>query len=149
MRRRTMLVVVALACLLPQCASNARRQAAAYVPPMPRVPCPPPIPCADGVGHDSPNAIVCINPEITKASPETVRVKSNQPVDFYITGIPADTDLEIQFPEKTPVQNPRRDGSHFRIYAKSVTQSTAPGDKYTVIEHTSGKTFDPTIIIEP
>ena len=135
-------MVIALAALLPDCAHN-------YIPPMPKIPCPPPIPCVDGVGHSSPYATVCINSEITKASPEFVHVKSGQPVDFYIEGMPAGTDLEIQFPATTPVQDPRRDGYHFRIFAKTVTRSTAPGDKYTVIEHTSGKSFDPFIIIDP
>ena len=149
MRRSPLLGMIALACLLPQCSSISGRSASAYVPPLPKIPCAPPVPCVDGVGHDSPYAVVCIDEAITKASPDVVHVKSNQPVDFYITGIPAGTDLEVQFPARTPVQNPRRDGSHFRIYAKQVAKSTAPGDKYTVLEHTSGKSFDPTIIIEP
>jgi hypothetical protein len=108
----------------------------------------PPNPCdaSGGVGHNSPNALVCINAGITTANPNEVHVKGNANVDFYIVG--GVGELEIQLPPTAPVNQVRCDGAHCSAHAKAVTSPTAP-QKYTVIERVSGKWFDPTVIIEP
>jgi hypothetical protein len=107
-----------------------------------------PNPCdvSGGVGHDSPNALVCINAGITTANPDQVHVKGNSKVDFYIVG--GVGELEIQLPPTTPVDQVKCDGPHCSAHAKAVAAPTTP-QKYTVIERVSGKWFDPTVIIEP
>jgi len=110
--------------------------------PGPRNPCD----VSGGVGHNSPNALVCIDPGITTANPDQVRVKGNATVDFYIVG--GVGELEIQLPPTAPVNQVRCDGPHCSVHAKTVTAPTDP-QKYKVIERLSGKWFDPTVIIEP
>lgn len=105
-------------------------------------------PCdlSGGVGHDSPNALVCVDAAFTAVNPDHVRVKGNQHVDFYITG--GVGELDIQFLPGTPVNQLQHSGDHFRAHAKAVTAPSGE-DKYVVIDRDSGRHIDPTIIIEP
>jgi hypothetical protein len=104
-------------------------------------------PCdqSGGVGHSSPNALVCIDAGITRVNPDTVTVKGNSRVDFYIVG--GVGELDIQFTAATPVNQLRPDGAHFSAHAKAVSSSSS--NKYTVIDRSTGKSIDPTVIIEP
>ena len=104
-------------------------------------------PCdqSGGVGHSSPNALVCIDAAITTVNPDTVTVKGNAKVDFYIVG--GVGELDIQFTPQTPVNQLKQDGAHFSAHAKAV--NTTSSNKYTVVERDSGRHIDPTVIIEP
>lgn len=113
-----------------------------------------PNPCdlSGGIGNDSPNAMVCISADFTTVNPETVRVKVNQFVNFYVVG--GNADLDIHFSAATPVKHAFHNGNvnpfHYRIQAKDTPSADVVyGNKYTLINRATGGVIDPTIIIEP
>ena len=96
-------------------------------------------PCPGGGGGNVP--IACIDASL-HATPNPVHAKRGQWVHFFFTRGTDDLDIQLDV-----LENKNHDHGH--AWGKVRGDASFGSHKYTVVDLTTGKTYDPEVMIDP
>jgi hypothetical protein len=96
--------------------------------------------CPGTPGGDPP--LVCVDPITLQPTPEPVHVSRGHWVHFFLNS--GSDDLEI---DSDVLENKGHDHGH--AWGRAKQDATLGGHKYSIVDVTTGKRNDPTIMIDP